>query len=110
MKSFLIYKHLEPIVEQLPDKEAGKLFKALFEYERTQTIPKLTELTNLAFTMFKLHLDKGRHDYEKRCETNRNNAKRKKPLANTRKPVQASKANINININKKKHNEWKDVG
>ena len=41
MKSFLIYKHLEPIVDQLPDKEAGKLFKALFEYERTQTIPKL---------------------------------------------------------------------
>lgn len=110
MKSFLIYKHLEPIVEQLPDKEAGKLFKALFEYERTQTIPKLTELTNLAFTMFKLHLDKGRHDYEKRCETNRNNAKRKKPIANNRKPLQASKANINININKNKNNEWKDVG
>tara|TARA_Y100000996_G_scaffold258642_1_gene203677 strand:- start:539 stop:865 length:327 start_codon:yes stop_codon:yes gene_type:complete len=108
MKSFLIYKHLEPIVDQLPDKEAGKLFKALFEYERTQTIPKLTEITNLAFTMFKLHLDKGRQDYEKRCETNRNNAKRKKAIVTDGKQSQTKRANINKNININK--EWKDVG
>ena len=108
MKSFLIYKHLEPIVEQLSDQEAGKLFKALFEYERTLQTPKLKEITNLAFTMFKLHLDKGRKDYEKRCETNRKNAQRKKTIATDRKPSQTKRANINKNINI--NNKWKDVG
>ena len=108
MKSFLIYKHLEPIVEQLSDQEAGKLFKALFEYERTLQNPKLKEITNLAFTMFKLHLDKGRQDYEKRCETNRKNAQRKKTIATDRKPTQTKRANINKNINI--NNKWKDVG
>jgi hypothetical protein len=98
LKSFLVYKHLEPVVEQLTDKESGQLFKALFEYERTKQIPNVSDKVQLAFTMFKIHLDKGRADYEKRCEQNRANAcKRKRSVT--------SEANINRNINK--NNKWR---
>ena len=99
MKSFLIYKHLEPIVDQLTNAEAGQLFKAMFEYERTQVKPKLSEKVGIVFTMFKIHLDKGRQDYDRKCETNRKNASRKGTVANGRSPVVANRnRNINKNI------------
>ena len=98
MKSFLIYKHLEPIVEQLTDAEAGELFKAMYEYERTQVKPSMSEKVGIVFTMFKIHLDKGREDYNRKCDINRKNASRKGAVASGRNPVVANR-NRNINNN-----------
>ena len=110
-KSFLIYKHLEPVINQLSDKDAGILFKAIFLYERTQEEPKLTAEANIVFTMFKMYLDNARCKYEQRCETNRNNAKRAKakgseslPIGSKRNPIvpnNNNNNNINNNTNKK---------
>jgi hypothetical protein len=104
MKSYLIYKHLEPVVAQLTDEQAGELFKAIFEYERTQNAPEMSQQAALVFTIFKIHLDKGREDYNRKCEINRANAKRPRATASDRKRVGANiNKNKNININ------WKDV-
>jgi hypothetical protein len=99
MKSFLIYKHLEPVVSQLTDDEAGQLFKALFEYENERTIASVSDKVKVAFTVFQIHLDKGRIDYEQRCEQNRANASKRK-----RSVTKRANINKNININK---NKWR---
>lgn len=112
MKSFLMYIHLKPIIDQLSDKQAGLLIKAIYLYEsdkeekdiklKDNVFPKgLDEATKLAFTLFKIHLDKSREDYDKRCQQNKANAsKRKRTLTN----------DANININKNMNNtKWKGI-
>tara|TARA_B100002019_G_scaffold111530_1_gene95933 strand:+ start:3125 stop:3466 length:342 start_codon:yes stop_codon:yes gene_type:complete len=105
-KSFLLYKHLEPIVQQLDDNEAGMLFKIIYTYEVNGISPTIdNKKVLLAFTMFQIHLDKGREDYIKKCETNRANAKRRYATAIERSSSQTNR-NTNTNRNKK---QWKGI-
>lgn len=102
-KSFLIYKHLMPVVMQLSDEDAGAVLKAMMQYENSngQDEPEgLSDQSSLVFSMFKIYLDKARVDYARKCETNKANA-------SGRKRTDASEANINTSKNK--NNKWKGV-
>lgn len=114
-KSFLIYKHLEPVIQQLSDKDAGVLFKAIFEYERTQKVPNLKSETNIVFTMVKMYLDNARDKYEQRCQINRSNAQRNKTKASDTNPIATNRKRIGTNNNNNnniipfKKEQWKGV-
>lgn len=74
--NFILYSEQEQLLEDLNDAQAGRLFKAIFEYERTLVVPKLNQIENLVFKSFKITLDRNRQKYEKVVERNKANGKK----------------------------------
>lgn len=74
--SFILYLEQKEIFETLSDNEAGKLIKAIFEYESTGQSPKLNKTLNLVFIPIKNALDRNRLKYEAQVEKNRKNGKK----------------------------------
>ena len=74
--SFILYLEQKEIFETLSDNEAGKLMKAIFEYESTGQLPKLSKTLNLVFIPIKNALDRNRVKYEVQVEKNRENGKK----------------------------------
>lgn len=57
-KSFLLYNDQKEIVDKLNDRQAGKLFKSIFEYVENGIIPKLDTTLDIAFAFFKASIDR----------------------------------------------------
>ena len=75
--SFILYLEQKEILDMLTDEEAGKLIKAIFEYENTGTIPKLDKSLQLAFIPIKSSLDRNKEKYEKVVERNKKNIEKR---------------------------------
>lgn len=73
--SFILYQEQKEIFDSLTDNEAGKLIKAIFEYESGQS-PKLNKTLSLVFIPIKNALDRNRQKYEAQVEKNRENGKK----------------------------------
>lgn len=73
--SFILYQEQKEIFDTLTDNEAGKLIKAIFEYESGQS-PKLNKTLSLVFIPIKNALDRNRQKYEAQVEKNRENGKK----------------------------------
>lgn len=73
--SFILYQEQKEIFDTLTDNEAGKLIKAIFEYEAGQS-PKLNKTLSLVFIPIKNALDRNRQKYEAQVEKNRENGKK----------------------------------
>ena len=71
--NFILYSEQEQLFNLLNDTQAGKLIKAIFEYEKNGTIPKLNPQTNMAFISIKTTLDRNKEKYEKVIERNKQN-------------------------------------
>lgn len=82
--SFILYVDQKEIIDTLTDNEAGKLLKAIFEYETTQKLPKLSKTLNLVFIPIKNALDRNREKYEKACEKNKKNISKRWNKENTK--------------------------
>ena len=62
----------------LSDVEAGRLLKALFEYNRTGALPEhLKNGTAILFAQLRAQHDRDRQRYERKCETNRENIQKR---------------------------------
>ncbi len=88
--NFILYSEQEQLFNLLNDTQAGKLIKAIFEYEKNGTIPKLNPQTNMAFISIKTTLDRNKEKYEKVIERNKQNGKkggRPKTQNNPENPV-----------------------
>lgn len=66
--SFLLHKNHREIFDEMSDEEAGKLIKAVFEYEDTGQEPKLTGSLKFAFIPIRQWLDERRAKYEDICK------------------------------------------
>ena len=82
--SFILYLEQKEILDMLTDEEAGKLIKAIFEYENTGTIPKLDKSLQLAFIPIKSSLDRNKEKYEKVVERNKKNIEKRWQKENTK--------------------------
>lgn len=114
--AFLLYKNHAEIFEKLSDEQAGKLIKAIFEYERTGVEPELEPLLDMAFTPIKQTIDIDAEKYAQKVEKRREAGSKggKQRVANQAnatfaKQTQANQANNNIkdniNINNDNDNE-----
>ena len=72
-KSFVLFNDLSIPVESLPDEEAGKLFKAIFEYQNGGVKQELSSSAEMAFIFIKQQLDRNQEKYETICQRNRIN-------------------------------------
>ena len=104
--AFLLYKNHAEIFDKLSDEQAGKLIKAIFEYERTGITPELEPLLDMAFTPIKQTIDIDAEKYAQKVEKRRQAGSKggKQRVANQAnatfaKQTQANQANINNDIN-----------
>jgi len=74
-KSFILYCDMKAPIESLSDEEAGKLFKAVFEYNNGGVTQELSPAADMAFTFLKQQFARDAEKYEAIVERNRKNGK-----------------------------------
>lgn len=74
-KSFVLYCDYEQHIALLNDEDAGKLFKAIFTYIKTNKVPELSPVSLMAFSFIRSQLDRDQNKWvdikEKRAEAGR---------------------------------------
>lgn len=63
-ESFILYTDQRAVINKLTDEQAGKIFKAIYEYVATDKMPPLENLLDLVITPIKTALDKNKEKYE----------------------------------------------
>lgn len=82
--SFILYQEQKEIFDMLTDEEAGKLIKAIFEYEDTGQLLELDKSLKIAFIPIKSTLDRNQEKYEKVVERNKKNIEKRWKKENTK--------------------------
>lgn len=82
--SFILYHDQKEVVDELTDEQAGKLFKAIYEYNITKKI-KLTGALKLVFIPFKTAFDRNNEKWEETAEQRSEAGKKHKGNQYTRK-------------------------
>lgn len=87
IKSFAVGISNAEAVACLDDAMAGRLFKALFDYASSGTVPKWSDKALTAvFSMFKSQIDKNVEAYHEKCEKNAINARKRYAMMSGNKP------------------------
>ncbi len=73
-KSFILYKDQKEIIDELSDEEAGKLFKAIYQYIDTKKV-NLTGSLKLIFIPFRNSFDRDEKKYDEIVEKRSNAGK-----------------------------------
>lgn len=117
--SFILYTEQKEIINKLSDEQAGKLIKAIYEYESTGVMPILEKEIDLVITPIKQTLDKNEKKWEEmkkqRSEAGRlggikrainqgqelsSKSKQSQAKLSKAKQSQANQAvNVNVNVN-----------
>lgn len=92
-ESFILYTEQKAVLDKLSDEQAGKLIKAIYEYEETGVMPQLDNILDLVITPFKLALDKNDDKWQ---ETKQKRREAGKIGAEIKKQKQAKQANANF--------------
>lgn len=74
-KSFLVYKDVQQVVNELTDEQAGQLFKGMISYSSTGKAPKFDGILKFVFIPIKQQMDRDAEKYSEKCEKNRENVK-----------------------------------
>lgn len=72
-KAFYLYNDYIDHVKLMSDEDAGKLFKAILEYENDLKVQELSGVAAMAFSFIKNQLDRDSSKYEGICKKNRAN-------------------------------------
>lgn len=75
MKSFIIHIDSLEILESLNNEQAGKLFKAIKQYQEDQTIIEEDQLIKVALSPFISQFKRDKEKYDNICKRNRENGK-----------------------------------
>ena len=76
-KGFVVYGDIADTLAELTDEETGKLFKAMVDYFTSDKDPNLPRALKFAFIPVRQQIDRDREKYEKRCERNRENIRKR---------------------------------
>lgn len=92
--NFVLYKDFKPNIDILSDEQAGKLFKAIYNYVIDRTEPNFNDgMLIMGFNMVKAQLERDLTRYKERVEVNKmNGAKGGRPKTNV-KQSKAKKPN-----------------
>ena len=70
---FQVYFSYEEPLKSLTYEQIGKIFMAMFQYEKTKEKPELDQVSDMAFYFIRSQMDRDRQAYEERCEIGRQN-------------------------------------
>ena len=81
-KAFILYNDYIKHIGKLSDEEAGKLFKAIFDYVNEGKLPDLDGMAAMAFSFIANQLDTDLQKYEETCKKRSENIKKRWEKAN----------------------------
>lgn len=81
--SFILYTSDYQLIEGLTDEQLGQLTRALFTYAMDGEIIKLDPVVRMAFVFIKDKIDRNQAKYQKKCERNRENIRKRWNKSNT---------------------------
>lgn len=76
-KSFILYADYIKHIGKLSDEEAGRLFKAIFDYVNEGRLPDLDGMAAMAFSFISNQLDNDLQKYEETCKKRSENIKKR---------------------------------
>lgn len=86
-KSFIVYYDWKETLSFFSDAEIGEMFKGLFLYAETGTMPEFSNKSlDIAFSFMKSAIDRDQKAYKARCEKNKINGKKGGRPENPKKP------------------------
>lgn len=75
--SFILYTSYYAIIEELTDEQLGQLTRAIFRYARDREVISLEPVVKMAFSFIKDNIDRNSDKYQKKCERNRENIRKR---------------------------------
>ena len=81
-KGFIVYGDTKAVVDELTDEQAGRLFRGMLEYFVDGNEPEFSDVLKFVFIPIRQQMDRNANKYEKRCERNKENAKKRWDNAN----------------------------
>ena len=76
-KGFIVYGDIKATSDELSDEDLGKLFRGMIDYFVEGKCPRFTDGLKFAFIPIQQQMDRDSEKYEKRCEKNRENVKKR---------------------------------
>ena len=76
-KGFVVYGDIEESLNELTDEQVAKLFRGMVKYFKTGKNPKFTGVLKFVFIPIKQQMDRDAEKYDRRCEKNRENVKKR---------------------------------
>ena len=76
-KGFIVYGDIKATADELTDEQLGKLFRGMIDYFISGECPRFTDSLKFAFIPIKQQMDRDAEKYDKRCEKNRENVKKR---------------------------------
>jgi len=75
--SFILYTSYYALIEGLTDEQLGQLTRAIFLYARDGKTINLEPVVRMAFAFIKDNIDRNADKYQKKCERNRENIRKR---------------------------------
>lgn len=82
-ESFILYTSYQNHIELLTNEQRGILFTAILRYQAGTELPEMDGMTNMLFSVIKTDLDKNNEKYDKVCERNAQNIRKRWNTKNT---------------------------
>jgi len=76
-KGFIVYGDIKAVLDELPDEQAAHLFRGMVDYFVNGKDPKFSGVLKFVFIPIKQQMDRDSDKYEKKCERNRENVKKR---------------------------------
>ena len=76
-KGFIVYKDINAVIDELTDEQAGKLFRGMIKYSVDGTEPDFDGVLKFVFIPIKQQIDRDSEKYDRKCEKNRENIKKR---------------------------------
>lgn len=92
--SFILYTSYYAIIEGLTDQQLGQLTRALFIYARDGEQIQLEPVVRMAFSFIKDNIDRNADKYQKKCERNRENIRKRWQKTNTKDTTEKDNTNV----------------
>ena len=96
--SFILYTSDYQLIEGLTDEQLGQLTRALFIYARDGEVINLEPVVRMAFVFIKDKIDRNQQKYQKKCERNRENIRKRWNKSNTNDTKENERIPKNTNV------------
>ena len=107
-KGFIVYGDIKAVIDELPDDQVAKLFHGMVDYFVDGKEPKFTGILKFVFIPIKQQMDRDSEKYEKKCERNRENIKKRWEKEKGTKENERIRTNTNdTNTNTKTNTDTK---
>jgi hypothetical protein len=78
--TILLFTEQRTAFEYLSDEDAGRMIKAIYAYSDEGTIPNFEGAMMSLFSLVRSQIDRSREAYQKKCDQNRRNSRKRKNM------------------------------